>query len=97
MKTRKDGAMLEFFSLTMPLALSLDYHLPSEPFKANLEKNLVVNGPLSPNSLKKFMWKTCFKLFLTGGLVFEIKIFLVCLLSLMGKCASCEVGFFCGC
>ena len=28
----------------------------------------------------------CFKLFLTGPLVFDIKIFLVCLLSLLEKC-----------
>ena len=38
----------------------------------------------------------CFKIFLTGRLVFDIKIFLVCLLSLMKKCISGEVGFFCG-
>ena len=36
------------------------------------------------------MEKCCFKL------VFEIKIFLVCLLSLMEKCTSGEVGFFRG-
>ena len=51
---------------------------------------------LSPNSLERFMCKTCFELFLTGGLVFEIKIFLVSLLSLMEKCTSGEVGLFCG-
>ena len=41
----------------MPLALSLDYHLPTESFKANMEKNLVVNGSLSPSSLERFMGK----------------------------------------
>ena len=82
----------------MPLALSLDYHLPTESFKAKLEKNLVVNGSLSPNSIERFMWKPCCCiLLLTGGLVFEIKIFLVCLLSIMEKCTSeklySSVGF----
>ena len=71
------------FFQTVPLALSLDYHLPTESFKAKLEKNLVVTGSLGPNSIERFMWKPCcFILLLTGGLVFEIKIFLVCLLSI---------------
>ena len=100
-RDQKNGVMLSFSCRVLfpNNAVCAFSRLPASDrtFKANLEKNVVVNGSLSPNCLERFMWKTCcFNLFLTGGLVFEIKIFLVCLLSLMEKCTSGEVGLFCG-